>query len=83
MQNEISQENQAAPYRGKEMLEPLYIWPKVRNTHRVFFDCLSVTNNKSGSAKIYPIQEQAFLDWEQHCSRIAPNAIRASIQRWV
>ena len=29
IQNEISHETQAGPYREKEMGEPLYLWPEV------------------------------------------------------
>jgi hypothetical protein len=57
IQNEISRETQAAPYREKEMLEPLNIRPEVQNTRRTFYDWLSVTNNPSGAAKIYPVRE--------------------------
>ena len=46
------------------MLEPLYIWLEVQNTHKMFYDWLFVTNNASGAAKIYLVQEQAFQDWE-------------------
>lgn len=83
MQNEISRESQAAPYREKEMLEPLYIHVEVQNTHRVFFDQLSINNNPSSAAKIHPVLEQAFLDWKEHCSTISPEAIGASTQRWI
>lgn len=83
MQNEISKENQATPYREKEMFEPLYIQPQVQNIHKVFFDWLSLNNNQSVATKIHLVWEQAFLDCEQHCSTIAPNAIQASIQRWI
>ena len=55
MQNKIIQESQAAPYREKEMLEPLYIHLEVQNTHRVFFDWLSVNNNPSGATRIHLI----------------------------
>jgi hypothetical protein len=83
MQNEISRENQATPFREKEMFEPLYIWPEVQHTHRVFFDCLSINNNQSAAAKIQPVHKQGFLDCEQHCQAIALDAITDSLQRWI
>lgn len=65
------------------MFEPLYIRPEVQHTHRVFFDWLTVSNNKSAAARIQPVCEQTFLDWEQHCSANALDAITASLQRWI
>ena len=38
IQNEINHETQAIPYREKEMVEPLYIWPKVQDTRRTYYD---------------------------------------------
>lgn len=65
------------------MVEPLYIQPEVQNSQRTFFDWISVTNNSCGTAKVYPIREKSFLDWERHSSNNALEAIRESTQRWI
>ena len=52
VQNEISQEAQAVPYRNKEIDEPLYLQPQIQDTSQAYFDWIYVTNNARCASKI-------------------------------
>lgn len=66
MQNEITMEHQATPYRDNEMIGPFLMRPKGQNSQWKFFYCISILGNSSGANKIYPVREKDFVDWEQY-----------------
>ena len=82
VQNEISQEAQAGPYRNKEIDEPLYLQPEIQDTCQAYFDQISITNNAKCASKITQIHEQEFVEWECHYSRLIPEAIGTCTQKW-